>query len=66
MIACCRELLKVSFELTDRNGRMQDIGGDSPNIAGHVMIWLVLQTAGFKTIEDFFWEALVGVRFTQH
>jgi hypothetical protein len=54
VIACSKELLKVSFELADTDGRMQDVGSDSLNITGRVAIQLVLQIAGFKTIEDFF------------
>jgi hypothetical protein len=59
-------LLKISFKLTDRGGRARDMGSNSLNIAGHVMIWLVLQMAGFKAIEDFFEEAPAGARFTWH
>jgi hypothetical protein len=49
------ELLKVSLELTDRDGRARDVGGDSPDVSGGVVVRLILQTAGFEAVEDFFW-----------
>jgi hypothetical protein len=54
VVTCRRELLEVSFELTDRGGRARDVGGDGPDISSSVVVWLVLRTASFKAIEDFF------------
>jgi hypothetical protein len=48
------ELLEVSLKLADGGGRAQDVGGDSPNVSGGVMVRLVPRMAGFETIEDFF------------
>jgi hypothetical protein len=42
------------------------MGGNSPNVSGGVTIRLIPQIASFEMIEDFFWEALAGVRFAQH
>jgi hypothetical protein len=55
VIARSGELLEVSLELTDGNGRMQDVGGNGPDVSGGVAIRLVPQTAGFEAVEDFFW-----------
>jgi hypothetical protein len=42
------------------------VSGNSLDVSCGVMIRLVPQTAGFEAIKDFFKEAPVGVRFTQH
>jgi hypothetical protein len=60
------KLLKVSLKLTDGDGRVRDVGGDSPNISGGVVIRLVPRTAGFEAIEDLLGEAPAGARFTRH
>jgi hypothetical protein len=54
MIAHGRELLKVNLKLADRGGRVRDVGGNSPDVSGHIMIQLVPQMVGFEVIEDFF------------
>jgi hypothetical protein len=41
VIARGGKLLKVSLELTDGDGRAQDVRGDSPDVSGGVVIWLV-------------------------
>jgi hypothetical protein len=66
VIARGRELLEVSFELTDGSRRARDVGGDSPNVTRSVAIRLVPRTAGFETIEDFFGEAAASARFARH
>jgi hypothetical protein len=66
VIACGGKLLKVSLKLTDKDGRVRDVGGNSPDVSGGVAIRLVLRTAGFKLIEDFFWKAPAGARFAWH
>jgi hypothetical protein len=42
------------------------VGGDSPNVSGSVVVWLVPRTAGFEVIEDLLGEAPAGARFAQH
>jgi hypothetical protein len=66
VIARGGELLKVSLELTDGDRRAQDVGGDSPNVSGGVVVRLVSRTAGFKAIKDLLWEAPAGARFARH
>jgi hypothetical protein len=66
VIARGGKLLKISLELADGGGRARNVGGDSPDVSGGVTIWLVLRTAGFKAIEDFFGEAPAGARFARH
>jgi hypothetical protein len=36
-----RKLLEVSLELTNGDGRARDVGDDSPDVSGGIMIWLV-------------------------
>jgi hypothetical protein len=66
VIVCSGKLLKVSLELTDRDGRARDVGGDSPNVSGGVVVQLVPRTAGFETIEDLLRKAPAGARFARH
>jgi hypothetical protein len=66
VIARGGELLKVGLELADRGGRARDVGSDSPNVSGGVVVRLVPRTAGFEAIEDFFREAPAGARFARH
>jgi hypothetical protein len=66
VVARSGELLKVSLKLTDRGGRVQDVGGNSPNITGCVTVRLITQMASFEMIEDFFWKMPAGTRFARH
>jgi hypothetical protein len=40
--------------------------GNSPDVFSSIAVWLVLQTASFEAIKDFFGKALAGVRFARH
>jgi hypothetical protein len=58
--------LEVGLELADGDGRAQDVGSDSPNVSGSVVVRLVPRTAGFEAIEDLLGEAPAGARFARH
>jgi hypothetical protein len=66
VIARGGELLKVSLELTDGYRRVQDVGGNGPDVSGGVAVRLVPQTAGFEAIEDLFGKAPAGAGFARH
>jgi hypothetical protein len=52
--------------LADGDKRAQDIGSDSPDVSGGVVIRLVPRTAGFEAIKDFFKKAPAGAGFAWH
>jgi hypothetical protein len=66
VIARSGKLLEVGLKLADGDGRARDVGSDSPDVSGSVVVRLVPRTAGFKAIEDLLGEAPAGARFAQH
>jgi hypothetical protein len=51
---CSGKLLEVGLELANGGRRTRDMGSNSSDVSSGVTVWLVLQTAGFEAIKDFF------------